>query len=320
MSTEGSTRAVIAAMLANLGIAIAKFVGFLVTSSSSMLAESIHSLADTGNQILLLFGGKRSRMAPDRKHPFGYGRERYFWAFVVSIVLFTLGAMFAIYEGIEKVLHPHEIDSAQWAIGILVVSLLLEANSFRTAIHEARPAKGDGSWIAYIRRSRAPELPVVILEDIGALVGLAFALVAVILSVVTQNGGWDGVGSIIIGTLLGMIAIILSIEMKSLLIGESATEVDEELIRSAIDASPVVNELISLRTEHIGPDEILVAAKVEFDRSLTMAQLAAAIDEVEVAIRAVVPAAKRIFLEPDVVKPELGGSEDPWSGLEGRPH
>lgn len=320
MSTEGSTRAVIAAMLANLGIAIAKFVGFLVTSSSSMLAESIHSLADTGNQILLLFGGKRSRMAPDRKHPFGYGRERYFWAFVVSIVLFTLGAMFAIYEGIEKVLHPHEIDSAQWAIGILVVSLLLEANSFRTAIHEARPAKGDDSWIAYIGRSRAPELPVVILEDTGALVGLAFALVAVILSVITQNGVWDGVGSIIIGTLLGMIAIILSIEMKSLLIGESATEVDEESIRSAIDASPVVNELISLRTEHIGPDEILVAAKVEFDRSLTMAQLAAAIDEVEVAIRAVVPAATRIFLEPDVVKPELGGSEDPWSGLEGRPH
>jgi len=307
-------------MLANLGIAIAKFVGFLVTSSSSLLAESIHSVADTGNQVLLLFGGKRSRMAPDRKHPFGYGRERYFWAFVVSIVLFTLGAMFAIYEGVKKVLHPHEIDSAQWAIGILLISIILEANSFRTAIHEARPLKGDDSWIVFIRRSRAPELPVVILEDTGALVGLFLALGAVTLSVVTGNGIWDGVGSIIIGTLLGVIAIILSIEMKSLLIGESATEVDEESIRSAIDASPVVNELISLRTEHIGPDEILVATKVEFDRSLTIAQLAAAIDEVEVAIRAVVPAATRIFIEPDVVKPELGGSEDPWSGLEGRPH
>jgi len=320
MSTEGSTRAVIAAMIANLGIAIAKFVGFLFTGSSSLLAESIHSVADTGNQVLLLFGGKRSRMAPDRKHPFGYGRERYFWAFVVSIVLFTLGAMFAIYEGVEKVLHPHAIESPQWAIGILGISILLEANSFRTAIHEARPSKGDASWFSFVRRSRSPELPVVILEDTGALIGLAFALAAVGLAVVTKNGVWDGVGSIVIGTLLAIIAIILSIEMKSLLIGESATEVDEDAIRDAIDESPVVNELISLRTEHIGPDEILVAAKVEFDRSLTMAQLAVAIDEVEVAIRAAVPAAKRIFLEPDVVKPELGGSEDPWSGLEGRPH
>lgn len=320
MSTEGSTRAVIAAMIANLGIAIAKFVGFLFTSSSSLLAESIHSVADTGNQVLLLFGGKRSRMAPDRAHPFGYGRERFFWAFVVSIVLFTLGAMFAMYEGIEKVLHPHAIDSPQWAIGILAVSILLEANSFRTAIHEARPSKGDASWFAFIRRSRSPELPVVILEDTGALIGLFFALFAVVLAVVTKNGVWDGVGSIVIGALLGVIAIVLSIEMKSLLIGESATEADEDAIRSAIDSSPVVNELISLRTEHIGPDEILVAAKVDFDRSLSMTELATAIDEVEVSIRSAVPTATRIFVEPDVVKPELGGSDDPWSGLEGRPH
>jgi len=320
MSTEGSTRAVIAAMIANLGIAIAKFVGFIFTGSSSLLAESIHSVADTGNQVLLLFGGKRSRMAPDRKHPFGYGRERYFWAFVVSIVLFTLGAMFAIYEGVEKVLHPHDIESPQWAIGILAVSILLEANSFRTAIHEARPAKGNASWFSFIRRTRSPELPVVILEDVGALIGLVFALIAVVLAVVTKNSVWDGVGSIVIGTLLGIIAIVLSIEMKSLLIGESATEDDENSIRTAIESSPVVKTLISLRTEHLGPEEILVAAKVEFDRSLTMAQLAAAIDEVEKAVRTAVPAAKRIFLEPDVVKPELGGSEDPWSGLEGRPH
>ena len=320
MSTEGSTRAVIAAMIANLGIAIAKFVGFIFTGSSSLLAESIHSVADTGNQVLLLFGGKRSRMAPDRKHPFGYGRERYFWAFVVSIVLFTLGAMFAIYEGVEKVLHPHDIDAPQWAIGILAVSILLEANSFRTAIHEARPAKGNASWFSFIRRTRSPELPVVILEDVGALIGLVFALIAVVLAVVTKNSVWDGVGSIVIGTLLGIIAIVLSIEMKSLLIGESATEDDENSIRTAIESSPVVKTLISLRTEHLGPEEILVAAKVEFDRSLTMAQLAAAIDEVEKAVRTAVPAAKRIFLEPDVVKPELGGSEDPWSGLEGRPH
>ena len=320
MSTEGSTRAVVAAMIANLGIAIAKFIGFLFTASSSLLAESVHSVADTGNQVLLLFGGKRSRMAPDRKHPFGYGRERFFWAFVVSIVLFTLGAMFAIYEGVEKVLHPHEIDSPQWAIGILSVSILLEANSFRTAVHEARPSKGDASWMSFIRRSRSPELPVVILEDIGALIGLVFALCAVVIAVVTGNGVWDGVGSIVIGVLLGVIAIVLSIEMKSLLIGESATEADEESIRSAIVNSPEVKQLISLRTEHIGPEEILVAAKVEFDGSLTIGQLAGVVDSVESAIRSSVPNARRIFLEPDVVKPELGGGGDPWSGLEGRPH
>lgn len=319
MSTEGSTRAVIAAMFANLGIAIAKFIGFLFTRSSSLLAESVHSVADTGNQVLLLFGGKRARMAPDRKHPFGYGRERFFWAFVVSIVLFTLGSMFAIYEGIEKVLHPHTIDSPLWAIGILAVSILLETNSFRTAIHEARPYKGSASWSAFIRRSRSPELPVVILEDIGALVGLVLALCAVVLAVVTGNGVWDGVGSIVIGALLGVIAVVLSVEMKSLLIGESATEEDEEAIRAAIDDSPAVIQLISLRTEHIGPEEILVAAKVEFDGSLTIGQLAGVVDAVEAAIRASVPNARRIFLEPDVVRPELGGDGDPWAGLEGRP-
>ena len=320
MSTEGSTRAVVAAMVANLGIAIAKFIGFLFTRSSSLLAESIHSVADTGNQVLLLLGGKRAKRSPDRRHPFGYGRERFFWAFVVSIVLFTLGSLFAIYEGVEKVLHPHVIDAPQWAIGILAVSILLEANSFRTAIHEARPAKADSSWYLFIRRSRSPELPVVILEDTGALVGLFLALGAVITAVITDNGVWDGVGSIVIGALLGVIAIVLSIEMKSLLIGESATETDEVAIRRAIEESPAVNELISLRTEHIGPEEILVAAKVEFDQSLSMDRLAIAIDQTEAAVRAAVPAARRIFLEPDVVRPELGGTDDPWSGLEGRPH
>lgn len=309
-----------AAMFANLGIAIAKFIGFLFTSSSSLLAESIHSVADTGNQVLLLFGGRRSRMAPDRAHQFGYGRERFFWAFVVSIVLFTLGSVFALYEGIEKVLHPHAIESPSWAIGILGISILLEANSFRTAVHEARPAKGNSSWFAFIRRSRSPELPVVILEDTGALIGLVFALFAVILAVVTDNGVWDGVGSITIGTLLGVIAIVLSIEMKSLLIGESATADDENAIRTAIESAGSVERLISLRTEHIGPEEILVAAKVEFDPTLTMAGLADVIDGLEAAVRSRVPHATRIFVEPDVVRPELGAADDPWSGLEGRPH
>lgn len=302
-------------MIANFGIAVAKFAGFLFTMSSSLLAESIHSLADTGNQVLLLFGGKRASMAPTRLHQFGFGRERYFWAFVVSIILFSLGSMFAMYEGVEKVLHPHPLESPSWAIGILLFSILLEANSFRTAVVEARHVKGKSSWSAYIRRSKSPELPVVLLEDTGALLGLTFALIAVSVAAATGNGVWDGVGSITIGALLGVIAIVLAAEMKSLLIGESATMEDETAIEAAIVASPSVQRLISLRTEHIGPDDILVAAKVEFDQSLTMKDLAIIIDETEARVRTAVPTASRIFLEPDVVRPEKGNVGDPWSGL-----
>jgi len=315
MSTGGSKRAIIAAMVANFGIAVAKFAGFLFTMSSSLLAESIHSLADTGNQVLLLLGGKRASKSPTRLHQFGFGRERYFWAFVVSIILFSLGSMFAIYEGVEKVLHPHPLDSPSWAIGILVFSILLETNSFRTAIVEARHVKGKSSWSSYIRRSKSPELPVVLLEDTGALFGLVFALIAVCVAATTGNGVWDGVGSITIGALLGVIAIVLAAEMKSLLIGESATPEDERAIEAAIVSAPSVQRLISLRTEHIGPEDILVAAKVEFDQSLTMTDLAGIIDETEARIRTSVPCASRIFLEPDVVRPEKGHSGDPWSGL-----
>ena len=320
MSTEGSKRAIIAAMIANFGIAIAKFVGFIFTMSSSLLAESIHSLADTGNQVLLLIGGKRAVMAPTRLHQFGFGRERYFWSFVVSIILFSLGSMFALYEGVEKVLHPHPLDSPAWAIGILLFSIVLEANSFRTAVTEAKHVKGKSSWNAFIRRSKSPELPVVILEDTGALLGLSFALAAVVTAALTGDGVWDGVGSITIGLLLGVIAIVLAVEMKSLLIGESASAEDEAAIAATITASASVSRVIALRTQHIGPDEILVVAKVEFDQSLSMASLASVIDSIEGRVRTQVPTDTRIFIEPDVVKPELGGSEDPWSGLEGRPH
>lgn len=302
-------------MVANFGIAVAKFVGFLFTMSSSLLAESIHSVADTGNQVLLLLGGKRAAMPPTRLHQFGFGRERFFWAFVVSIILFSLGSMFAIYEGVEKVLHPHALDSPAWAIGILLFSIVLEANSFRTAVVEARHVKGNSSWTAYIRRSKSPELPVVLLEDTGALLGLAFALIAVSIAAITGNGVWDGIGSITIGALLGVIAIVLAAEMKSLLIGESASPENEASIEASIVASPSVQRLIALRTEHIGPEEILVAAKVEFDQSLTMAELADVIDETESRIRIEVPSARRIFLEPDVVRPEKGHAGDPWSGL-----
>jgi cation diffusion facilitator family transporter len=300
MSTGGSNRAILAALLANLGIAIAKFVGFAVTMSSSMLAEGVHSLADTGNQVLLLLGGKRSRREPTPHHQFGFGRERYFWAFVVSIVLFTLGSAFAVFEGIEKILHPHQLESPGWAIGILGVALILEAFSFRTAVHEARPAKGGGTWRGFIRHSKSPELPVVLLEDAGALIGLAIALAAVIIDTVTGNAIWDGIGTLSIGLLLGVIAIVLCVEMKSLLIGEAASPAHESAIREAISQSPEVVALIHLRTEHIGPEHILVAAKAEFRGELSMAQLADAINGVESRIRAAVPEATSIFVEPDI--------------------
>jgi cation diffusion facilitator family transporter len=303
MSAGGSTRAIVAALIANSGIAVAKFVGFLFTGSSSMLAESVHSVADTGNQALLLLGGKRARLEATRLHPFGFGRERYFWAFVVSIVLFTLGSAFALYEGIEKLRHPHELESAGWAIGILLVAVALESWSFRTAVHEARPLKGSGSWVRFIRRSKQPELPVVLLEDLGALVGLFLALGAVGMAIVTGNGRWDGAGTTAIGLLLGVIAIVLAIEMKSLLIGEAASEEDEAAITAAIVATPAVKALIDLRTEHIGPESILVAVKVEFDPDLTMRQLADDIDAIEADVRVAVPTVTRMFVEPDVVRP-----------------
>lgn len=303
MSTTGSKRAILAALLANLGIAIAKFVGFAFTMSSSMLAEGVHSVADTGNQLLLLLGGRRSRRAPTDRHQFGFGRERYFWAFVVSIVLFTLGSAFAVFEGIDKILHPHQLESPGWAIGILGVAFVLEAFSFRTAVHEALPAKGSGGWVRYIRHSKAPEIPVVLLEDTGALIGLGIALSAVIIDTVTGDAIWDGIGTLAIGLLLGVIAIVLCVEMKSLLIGESASTQDEDAIRAAIGRSPNVEQLIHLRTEHIGPEDILVAAKMQFRADLTMAQLAQVIDAVEREIRLDLPTATRIFIEPDLLRP-----------------
>ncbi len=298
-----------AALLANLGIAVAKFVGFFFTRSSSMLAEGVHSLADTGNQLLLLLGGHRAKKQPTAIHPFGYGRERYFWAFVVSIVLFALGSVFAIFEGVEKLLHPHELESPQWAIGILLIAIVLEASSFRTAIKESNPLRRGASWAEFIRRSKAPELPVLLLEDSGALIGLVIALIAIGLSVVTGSGMWDGVGSTLIGLLLGVIAVVLATEMKSLLIGESATDEDERAIADAIEADPEVRTVIHLRTEHLGPEELLVGAKLDFDPALTVAELAVGIDRVEAAIRAAVPSARVIYLEPDIARST--GEPDP---------
>lgn len=300
---EGGKKAIVAAFLANLGIAVSKFVVFLITGAASMLAESIHSLADTGNQGLLMLGGSRARRPPDEAHPFGYGPLRYFWAFVVALVLFTLGGLFAVYEGVDKLRHPHELEKPAWAIGVLVVAVVLESLSFRTAIREARPLRRGRSWWQFIRHSKSPELPVVLLEDLGALCGLFIALIGVILAIVTDEARFDAAGSLGIGVLLVALAGVLAVEMSSLLIGESADPHDQAAIRDAMVSHRSVARVIHLRTEHVGPEEIVVAAKLEFDVGMSIPQLAAAIDEIEVGIRAAVPNATLIFLEPDLYRP-----------------
>jgi len=300
VTPTSGTRAILAALAANAGIAAAKFVGFLVTGSSSMLAESVHSVADTSNQALLLLGQRAARKQADALHPFGYGRSRYFWSFVVALVLFTLGSVFALYEGYHKITHPAELSSPVVALVILAVAIGLEAFSFRTAVVESRPLKGNGSWWRFIRHSRNPELPVVLLEDTGALVGLMFALAGVGLTAATGDPVWDGVGTIGIGALLGLIATILMVEMHSLLIGEGATPAQTRAIREALESTERVERLIHLRTQYLGPDEMLVAAKIAVAPQVELATVAATIDAAEANIRAAVPAAQVIYLEPDL--------------------
>ncbi|NBO53694.1 MAG: cation transporter [Actinobacteria bacterium] len=299
---EGSKRAILAAFVANLGIAIAKFIGFLITASAGLLAEAFHSVADTGNQGLLLLGSARGKKKPTKIHPFGYGRERYFWAFVVAMVLFTLGGLFAIYEGINKFRHPHETEYLAVAIGVLGVAVVLESLSLRTAIRESRRLAGQTPLWRFIRDSRQPELPVVLLEDIGAEIGLVVALLGVTLTAITDNPRWDALASIVIGLVLVVIALFLARETKSLLIGESITKSNEDDIVLAIEQNPSVRRIIHLRTQHLAPEQVLVTVKIEFDNALNMHELALAIDSVEVDIRALLPTADKIFIEPDIYR------------------
>ncbi len=299
MSAGGGTKAILAALFANAGIAAAKFIGFAITGASSMLAEAVHSVADTSNQGLLLLGGKTSKRKATKEHPFGFGRDRYFYSFIVALMLFTLGSAFAFYEGIHKLQHPEPLNSPFVAVAILVVAIGLEIYSFRTAIVESRKIKGEVGWWGFIRQSRTPELPVVLLEDAGALFGLVFALFGVGLAVITDDPMWDGIGTLMIGALLGVIAIILIIEMKSLLIGEGATPKEHDAITGAI-AGGRVQRLIHIRTQYLGPDELLVAAKIALEPGLPLADVASEIDAAEKRIRESVPSARLIYLEPDL--------------------
>ncbi|MFK0116255.1 cation diffusion facilitator family transporter [Streptomyces sp. NPDC090994] len=300
MSASGGTKAIVAALAANLAIAVSKFVAFLFSGSSSMLAESVHSLADSGNQALLLLGGKRAQRAATPQHPFGYGRERYIYAFLVSIVLFSVGGMFALYEGYEKIKHPHELEHWYWPVGVLVFAIIAESFSFRTAIKESNALRGKQSWTEFVRRAKAPELPVVLLEDLGALVGLVLALGGVGLALLTGNGVWDGIGTLCIGVLLILIALVLAAETKSLLLGESAGTEAVEKIETAIVAGDTVTGIIHMRTLHLGPEELLVAAKIAVRHDGTATEIAAAIDAAEARIREAVPIARVIYLEPDI--------------------
>jgi len=299
VSASGGTRAIVAALIANAGIAIAKFVGFLITGSSSMLAESVHSVADTSNQGLLLIGGRTARRAATAEHPFGYGRDRYFYSFVVALLLFSLGSVFALYEGIHKLESDEPLVSPLVAVGILVVAIGLETYSFRTAIVESRKLKGNSTWWQFVRQSKVPELPVVLLEDLGALVGLVLALLGVGLSAFTGNVVWDAVGTISIGVLLGVIAIFLIIEMKSLLIGEGVTAPVLGRIRASL-VGGAVQRVIHIKTQYLGPEELLVAAKIALTPGIPVEEVAAAIDEAEGRVRAAVPDARLIYLEPDL--------------------
>ncbi|MBF5002074.1 cation diffusion facilitator family transporter [Nocardia sp. BSTN01] len=302
MSAGGGKKAIFAALSANAGIAVAKFVGAAITGSGSMLAEAVHSVADTGNQGLLLLGQKRAEQEADDLHPFGYGRNRYFYSFVVALVLFSLGSMYAIYEGVHKIQHPEELTSPVVAIVILAIASVLEGYSFMTAMRESAPLREGASWWRFIRNSRSPELPVVLLEDTGALIGLLIALAAVVLTVVTDNAIWDGIGTLGIGLLLGAIAVVLIVEMKSLLIGEGATPAQDAAIRAKLVDGERIDRVIHLRTEYLGPEEMLVAAKVSIVPGLEIADIAAAIDDAEARVRAAVPAARVMYIEPDLYR------------------
>lgn len=305
MSAGGGTKAVLAALGANLGIAVIKFIAFAITGSASMLAEGVHSVVDSGNQGLLLLGGRRSRRRATPEHPFGYGRDRYVYGFLVALVLFSAGGLFAIYEGVEKIRHPHHLDSPAVALIVLVAAIGLEGFSLRTAIRESRHLKGDLSWFRFIRRAKVPELPVVLLEDVAALIGLTLALAGVGLATLTGDPVWDGIGTVGIGVLLLIVAVILIIETKSLLLGEAAAPEVVNAIGAHL-VGPGVDRVIHLRTMHLGPDELLVGAKLAMPSAATLADVAAAIDAAEARVRAAVPMARVIYLEPDIDRAALG--------------
>jgi cation diffusion facilitator family transporter len=299
VSTGGGGKAIIAALGANLGIALIKFVAFGLTGATSMLAEGVHSVVDSGNQGLLLVGARSARRRADRAHPFGYGRERFVYAFLVGLMLFSAGGIFALYEGVQKIRHPHHLDDPLIAVVVLLIAIVLESFSLRTAVRESRDHKGEDSWFGFIRHAKVPELPAVLLEDVAALTGLVFALIGVGLAELTDEPAWDGAGTCAIGALLVTVAAVLVVETKSLLLGESAAPRAVRAIEDALLGAGV-DRVIHLRTMHLGPEELLVGAKVAMPPAASLAEVARSIDAAEARVRAAVPSARVIYLEPDL--------------------
>lgn len=299
MSDGGGTKAIVAALGANLGIAVLKLIAFAITGASSMLAEGVHSVVDSGNQGLLLVGARSARRRADKAHPFGYGRERFVYAFLVGLMLFSAGGLFALYEGVQKIRHPHHLEDPFIAVIVLVVAIGLESFSLRTAIQQSRPHKGDDSWFGFIRHAKVPELPAVLLEDVAALAGLTLALLGVGIAELTGQPVWDGIGTVAIGALLVAVAVVLVIETKSLLVGESAAPVEVRAIEQAL-AGGGVQRVVHLRTMHLGPEEVLVAAKIALAPGAPLVEVARAIDDAEARVRDAVPSARLIYLEPDL--------------------
>jgi len=293
-------RAILAALLANIGIAITKFIAAAISGSASMFAEAIHSVADSGNQFLLIIGGKRAKRAATATHPFGYGRSRYIYAFMVSIVLFSIGGMFSLFEGVSKLSEPHELENAWLPLTVLGVAIVLESFSLRTALHEAKKARGKTSLVQYIRHAKSPELPVVILEDIAALLGLVFAFAGVSLTVLTHDPIYDAYGTLAIGALLILVAIILGAETSSLLVGEGATADDTTLIRDALEVVVGKGAVIHMKTLYLGPDELMLGAKISVAKGATGEEIAETINAAEESVRNAVPATRVIYLEPDI--------------------
>jgi cation diffusion facilitator family transporter len=323
MSANEGTKAVVAALCANLGIAVSKFIAFAITGASSMLAEAIHSVADSGNQLLLLIGARRSRREATPEHPFGFGRDRYIYSFIVAIVLFSVGGLFALYEAYHKYEevhagHPNELLEGRWwwvPLVVLIAAMLMETWSFRTAIRESNKVRGGAGWVQFIRGAKAPELPVVLLEDLAALLGLIFAFVGISLALLTDNAYWDVAGTVAIGLLLVSVAVCLAIETKSLLLGESASPRAIRAIRAAIEETPGIDRIIHLKTLHLGPDELLVAAKIAVEHDDSASTVASRIDAAEAAVRAVVPLDAHIYLEPDIYREKAAAepSSEPLS-------
>jgi cation diffusion facilitator family transporter len=311
VSTEGGTKAVVAALTANIFIAVTKFAAWALTGASSMLAEAIHSVADSGNQVLLLVGGKRATKEATPEHPFGFGRERYVFGFIVAVVLFSVGGLFALYEAFHKYEEVHAgepnglLEGRFWWVPLVVLgaAIIAESLSFRTAIRESNKVRGKQSWLKFIRSAKAPELPVILLEDLAALLGLVFALFGVGLTLITRNGYFDVIGTAAIGLLLVLVAITLAIETKSLLLGEAASLDAVHRIEAALAGSPGVESIIHMKTLHLGPEEVLVAAKIAVGSSSSGDEICDTINTAEINIRAAEPMVTALYLEPDIYDP-----------------